>query len=637
MRMKKVVFLVFLFPFLLGALTREDVLKLAREGKVREAIDAYRNYFQERKKHDAGLVEEIFLAFLRNRDAKYGFATRRDAGEIVLREVKEGKRNREELVGILKENLRFPEPGVKVTAAKLLLSLEYWDPSLLPALREGLYKGNVAVSLEAASLLPRLGEKGISLLQEALGSNNPFVAVMAVKGIAEVGGEKGKRLLLKGLNYRVSQTGAGRESLRGIPFSGLMGTFYTPLQVQIASAKELGKFSGEDVVKALAKGLRSSEKNLRLACLFSLGEIAKREGKTPQRRWFRRKGALYYIKKATQDEELKDSAYQILASLGDQEAINYFQAKLKEEDSFEALRILSQLKKKEALDYITSRFSSVTEKEKKRYIRLLTPFGEDALPLLEKASRDTSTEVKKEVVRVLARLRKGREILERLARDENPFVRREAVFALTGLHLTGEWALDALLEMGFFGLKIPRKELAKALAPTDKREEIISTIKRWIGTVDEYTRIELAEILLGLGEKEVSLSILKKSLGKAQGTRYARKALYALAEVGDPQTFPYLEKRFFDYGYMEVLTVRNFLTLLKKYPSSPREKLPTRESGGKRRVKEETKVYVGNRIIATLGEGEEVRALQEKGKWVLVEFLKGGKILKGWIDRNSLQ
>ena len=643
--MKKNLFLaaIFLLSGILLASPYTETQKLSEQGKVKEAIAKYHDYYLARNTHNPELIEKIFYGFLRNTDAKYGYATRRDAGAVLVDEAVRGKREKEEVISLLKENLQFPDTGVKVNAAKFLILLGYRKSDLLPALQEGLYKGNVAVSMDAASLLPLIkGETSLPLLKEAMGSNNPLVAISAVKGLGEMGGEEAKKLLIKGLKYGGGKSKAGEASLKGIPFSGAL-SFYTPGQVRIACAQELGKFSGDDVVRALGTALKSSDKNLKIYALKSLGEIAKRE-KAPAKKsfWLRKKrDALFYIKKALKEEDLRASAYSILAGLGKEEGINYYRDKLKSNDQQEkmqALSVLTRIKDDVAFKYLAEALSSSDTKTRKQAVYLLPPYGRRAIPLLDKASGDVSPEVRLAVVKTAGEMGEGgKTILQKLARDSNFGVQREAIFALSGLSLSGSWSTDLILEEGLFGLKFSRKQLAQL----QEREKIISSVKQHINKADKYTRVELAEVLLSLGEREVSIPILRRALSYKRAPRYQKKAAYALASTGDVSALPLLQRRFFEYGYMEVGTVKAFLDLVRLAPS-PRvlEKTAPPVKTGERTlktIKARTAVYAGNRIMTYLAPGTQVRFIKKQGAWCLVEFNKEGKKQMGWLKEENLQ
>ena len=617
-----------------------EVKKLSEEGKIKEAIEKYKDCYLTDGKHDAGLLEEIFYGFLRNTDPKYGYATRRDTGEILVNEVITGKREKEEVISLLKENLKFPDTGVKVNAAKFLILLGYREKELLPALKEGLYKGDAAVSMDAALLLPSIKEdESLVLLKEAMGSKNPLVAISAVKGLEGIGGEEAKRLLIKGLKYGGGRSKAGETSLRGIPFSGFM-SFYTPGQVRIACAKALGKFSGDEVVKALGEALKSSDKNLKLYALKSLGEIAKRSKDSEKKRWWRRKrSALFYIKSALKDGELKDTAYGILASLKKDEGIKYFREKLKVgnwDEKIKALSILAKIKDEIAFKYLSDALSSAQPDVRRKAIYLLQFYGEKSLSLLDKASKDPDWKVRLGVVNVAGTIgEKGERILRQLTEDKDTWVRKEAIFSLTGLSLSGNWGIDFLLEEGFFGLKFSRRELAQL----KNKKEVIDSIKKWIEKADKYTKVELAEVLLGLGEKDVSIPILRKVLSWNHAPRYQKKAAYALATIGDISALPFLQKRFFDYGYMETGTLKALLDLVRLSPS-PAKSIPPpskKEESNIKTIKFRSPVYAGNNVITYLEAGEKVRFVREKEEWSLIEFEEKGKKRLGWVKKDVLQ
>ncbi|NOZ64538.1 MAG: hypothetical protein GXO71_06370 [Caldiserica bacterium] len=620
-----------------------EIQKLSEQGKVKEAIAKYHDYYLARGKHNPELIEEILYGFLRNTDPKYGYATRRDAAAVLVDEVVRGKRKKEEVISLFKENLKFPDTGVKVNAAKFLILLGYRKSDLLPVLKEGLYKGNVAVSMDAASLLPAIkGEANLPLLKEAMGSNNPLVAIAAVKGLGEMGGEEAKKLLIKGLKYGGGKSKAGEASLKGVPLSGFM-SFYTPGQVRIACAQELGKFSGDEVVRALGETLKSSDKNLKIYALKSLGEIAKRE-KAPQKKsfWLRkRRNALFYIKGALKDEDLKAFAYNVLADLGKEEGINYYRSKLKsdnQQEKMQALSVLTQIKDETAFQYLAEALSSSSAKTRKQAVYLLLPYGKKALPLLDKACGDPSPEVRLAVVKTAGKMgEEGKIILEKLAQDSNFGVQREAIFALSGLSLTGNWSTDLILEEGLFGLKFSRKQLAQL----QDREKIINSVKRQINRADKYTRVELAEVLLSLGERQVSIPILRKALSYKRAPRYQKKAAYALSSIGDVSALPLLQKRFFEYGYMEVGTVKALLNLAKLPPSAQiggKTAPPVKKAESTiKTIKARTPVYAGNNIITQLEPGTQVRFVKKQGAWCLVEFDRNGEKKMGWVKEENLQ
>ena len=619
-----------------------EVKKLSQEGRVKEAIKKYKDCYLREGKHKPELLQEIFYGFLRNTDSKYGYATRRDAAQMLVFEVLRGKRKKKEVISLLRENLKFPDTGVKVNAAKSLLLLGYRGKELLPAVKEGLYKGNVVVSMDAAMLLPSIKtEKNLFLLKEAMGSNNPLVAISAVKGLEKIGNEEAKRLLIKGLKYGGGRSKAGETALKGIPFSGFM-SFYTPGQVRIACAKALGEFSGKEVVNALGEALKSSDKNLKIQAIKSLGEIAKREKPVRKSFWIkRRRNALFYIKESLKDKESKESAYAILANLGKEEGINYYRKKLESNDwekKFQSLSVLAGIKDGVAFKYLPKALSSAPAKIKKKVVYLLPLYGEKSLPLLDKASRDAEPEVRLSVVNVASKMGgKGEKILQQLAKDEDFQVKREAIFSITGLSLSGNWAIDFLLEEGFLGMRFSRKELAQL----KNRDEIINSLKQQINRADEYTRVELAEVLLSLDEKKVSVPILRKALSWNRAPRYQKKAAYALASIGDNSALPFLQKRFFDYGYMEVGTVKALLDLVRLSPHpiiSAKVVSPSQKKEiNTKMIKFRSPVYAGNNVITYLEAGEKVRFVRKKEEWCLVEFEEKGKKRLGWVKENALQ
>ncbi len=639
-------FLFFLIPFLLLS-QGEEIKVLASRGEVKEALEKYRVYCQKTGRHHKELLEEILFGFLRNTDPKYGYATRRDAGQLLINEVLSGKRRKEEVISILKENLKFPDTGVKVNAAKFLILLGYREKNLLPVLKEGLYKGDEVVSMDAAIFLSYIpGKESLSLLKEAMGSPNPFVAISAVKGLEKLKSEEAKKLLIKGLKYGGGKSKAGEAPLKKISFSGLM-SFYTSEQVRIACAKSLSKFSGEDVVKALGEALKSSEKNLKIYALDSLGKIAKREDRKKRRGfWGRRKrDALFYIKSAVKDEELREEAYTILARLGEEEGIKYWRDKLKSnswEEKLSALSILLELKDKEALGVLEEALSSSEKEVRKKAVSLLKYLEEDALPFLEKASQDPDWEVRKKVVSVAGGVgERGKKILERLTEDSNAQVKREAIFASAGLTLTGEWGLDFLLEEGFFGWKISRKEVALL---KDKKS-IVAILKKEMERADPYTKVELAEILLGLGEREVSVPILREALSWKKAPRFQKKSAYALASIGDTSALPVLEERLWKYGEREVGTVKALLQILEGQSFSKqvfpeeekkKEKLPSHHYKKGEVIIDKTPLYHGNKIIYYLPLGAEVRLLRQHKQWYLVEYIEKETTFKGWVKKDNL-
>ncbi len=570
--MKKILFVVVLLLLQcpLFAASRKDVICFSEQGKIKTAISKYQDYCLEKGKHEPRLLEKILPGFLRNTDSKYGYATRRDASQIIVSEVREGKRSKDTAEKIFGENLSFPDTGVKVNAVRFLILLGYKGKDLLPALKEGLYKGNAAVSLDSALLLGSLkyGES-VSLLEEGIRSSNPLVAVASARGLGEIGGERAAYLLISGLKGRITSGGkAGSEALKNIPFSGSI-SIHTTGQMRPACASALGNIGGRDAILTLGSALGSQDKKLRQSALSALGKIALRVDKKPAggeglkgyfRRWFKKEVTpLPYIKSALEDWALKRKAAEILLELGEKEGTDFFKEKLakgKIEERLSAASLLAGKGNKDGLEVIGNALKNPDKKVRIKAVKSLKNFGSDALPFLRKASHDSDPAVRKQVISTARSLgEKGEEITVALTRDSDSGVRKKASFAYAGIALTGEPVLDFLMEQGLFGLKVKSSDLAKL----KKRDETIMRIKQVLNSLDKYGRVELAEILLYLGEKQTSVPILKDALTWHQAPRYQKKAAFALADIKDSSCLPFLEERFFKYGYAEVEVVKALL------------------------------------------------------------------------------
>ena len=532
----------------------DEIASLSGQGKVKEAIAEYHDYFLQSQQHNPQLLENILGGFLRNTDSKYGYATRRDISEVMFYEVMGGEKNKDEIVKCLRENLSFPDTGVKVNAAKFLILLGYKGEDLFPVLKEGLNGSNAAVSLDAALFLGFLNsEKAIPLLKKGMKSSNPIVAAASIMGLGKTGGAKATALLINGLKGRITSS---------INTSG---------QIRLASAKALGKIGGRDAIVALGKTLKSRDKKLKKEVVNALGKIALQKRKKAEGTGFKRLfkkeiTPLSYIESAFNDETVKEDAAKILLNLGEKSGADFFKEKLAGgniEEKLEAASLLAKAGDRNGIGVVESVFKSNDKKMRKKAVKSLKDFGDDALPLIRKASNDPDPAIRIEVINVARKLgRGGEETIIVLAGDSNPDVKKKALFALIGFGLTGDTALDFLLEEGSFGMKIRRRDFAKLLVSEDTGE-IISRIEGIINSQDKYSKVELAEILLYLGEKAVSVPVLVDALAWSKAPRYQKKAAYALASIKDKTSLPFLEERFFNYGYAEVETVKALLDLMQ--------------------------------------------------------------------------
>ncbi len=540
---------------LLFAGPEDEIISLSKQGKVKEAIGKYHNCFLQEKQHNPRLIEEIFFGFLRNTDSKYGYATRRDAGQIIVFEVVEGKRDKEKVIKIFRENLNSPDTGVKVNAVKFLILLGYRGEDLFPALREGLDKGGSAVSLDAALLLGSFkSEEAISLLEEGMKNSNPLVAIASVRGLGKIGGAKATSLLINGLRGRISSS------------------IYTSEQIKLACARSLSEVGGRDATLALGEALNSRDKRLKKAALNALGKIALRKEKRTEsggwlKGWFKKEVTpLPYIKSAFKDEAIKENAAKVLLELGEKEGVDFFKERLIKgniKEKLEAASLLAKKEDKSGIKIIDDALQNNDKKIRRKGVESLKEFGNDALPLLKKASHDPEPAIRMKVIDIAKNLGKeGEEIIVALTMDSDSGVKTKASFAFAGVELTGVPALDLLLEEGLFGLKVRRSDLAKL----KNREETISRIKGIINSQNKYSKVELAEVLLYIGERDISLPILRDALTWSKAPRYQKKAAFALASIKDKTCLPFLEERFFRYGYAEVETVKAFLKLVQ--PSS---------------------------------------------------------------------
>ena len=199
-------------------------------------------------------------------------------------------------------------------------------------------------------------------------------------------------------------------------------------------------------------------------------------------------------------------------------------------------------------------------KIRRKAVKALKEFGNDARGLLKKASHDPEPAVRMDVIDVAENLGEdGEEIIVALTRDSDPAVKTKASFALAGVRLTGIPGLDLLVEEGLFGLRITRSDVAKL---KDKKE-IVTSIERIINLQNKYTKVELAEVLLSLGEMEISVPILRDALNWSEAPRYQKKAAFALASIKDETCLAFLQERFFRHGHAEVQTVNAFLELVQ--------------------------------------------------------------------------
>ncbi|HEX68322.1 MAG TPA: hypothetical protein ENG13_04585, partial [bacterium] len=487
--------------------------------------------------------------------------------------------------------------------------------------------------------------EAFSLLEEAFHSSNPFVAIAAVKGIKKYGGKRAEKILLECAKHGVkSSSSAGEKAFSKYPFHGFM-KFYTPEQVRISCIRALGELGGEEAVKVLGELLRSTDKRIKREALSSLGKIAFREKPSSKILWWLGKvDARYYLQKALKDSDLSDAALEILACLGEKEALDLCKKRLKEGSLFEKVALASSLAKcgyYESLEIFKEALTKGNKAEKVKAVEALQYFGGKALPLLTQAAHDPSPEVRAKVVDIAGKSgESGEKILLELLKDENRNIRREAIFALTGLRLGGSLLVDYLLETGTFtGFKIERKDLVK----TKPKEKMINKIKKYLPYADEYTQVDLAVVLLSLGERDVSLPILHKAMKDKKARVIQKKALIALAEAGDTAVVPYLESRIWDCGEREPDMVWALYQLSLKSPvntQTVKKPLPTgitslQEKFSKVKVK--APVYSGSEIIGYLEKGEKVRCLKKYKNWVLIEFEKEGKREKGWISEDYLE
>ncbi|HEX68343.1 MAG TPA: HEAT repeat domain-containing protein, partial [bacterium] len=190
--------LSFFLSFYSYSSEKEEIKTLASQGAIKQSLLRYRAYCSKTGAHDPALLRTIFLSFLNYPGSKPGYAIRKSAMGILLKEVLQGKLKKEECISLFKERLSSSDLGVKMTAVEGLILLGYENKELIPVLKEALYKGDVVLSLDAALCLANLKiPETFSLLEEAFHSSNPFVAIAAVKGIKKYGGKRAEKILLE--------------------------------------------------------------------------------------------------------------------------------------------------------------------------------------------------------------------------------------------------------------------------------------------------------------------------------------------------------------------------------------------------------------------------------------------------------
>jgi len=159
----------------------------------------------------------------------------------------------------------------------------------------------------------------------------------------------------------------------------------------------------------------------------------------------------------------------------------------------------------------------------------LAQLGEKALPALEKLAQDQDPEVRRETAVALAHLgEKALPALEKLAQDQDPWVRGEAAWPLAHL---GEKALPILEKLAQDQDPGVRLEAARALAQLG--EKASPALEKLAQDQDPGVRLEAARALAQLGYHEKALPILEK-LAQDQDPLVSLIAAWALARLGHP-------------------------------------------------------------------------------------------------------
>ena len=338
--MKKSIFIIMLFVtqgVLFGS-PQEDIISLSKHGNIKKAIGKYHDYYLQKKEHNPKLVEEIFLGFLRNESYA------RQTSQIIVSEVAEGKRNKDETIKIFQKLLDFPDTVVKVNAAKFLILLGYKERDLLPALKEGLHDEYGAGTTDAALLLGSLKcDESLSLLEEGL--KNPDLAIVSVWGLVESGGERATSLLISGL--RDSRIKGGEEwleeELSKLDETDKIWKLTNAWVTRLECAKGLAKAGGKDAILALGEALGLQDEDLKREALIALGEIAL--VKEIEGRDNTEITAIPYIQSALKDKTLKKRAAKILCKLEEKDGIDFFKEQLMKGTMLEKIEAASLLAK----------------------------------------------------------------------------------------------------------------------------------------------------------------------------------------------------------------------------------------------------------------------------------------------------
>jgi HEAT repeat protein len=307
---------------------------------------------------------EKYLCYLEEGIRNHENADVRNTAMEVYKEL--GPRSFPSLARLLKE----ADPEVRLFSVNVLS--EIGDRRSLPFLSRAIGDEDINVRVAAAEAMGRIGDRSVmGLLRDVLG-DEPWVAMAAIHAIGEIGGDEALDIL--------------HECLAGGEYP----------EIAIAAIEKAGN---RNSIRHLASCF---EGRLAEPALKAIVEIAEREEVRPQPEYFISLVPMLLDMVASQDPEIKETAFTALCWSRDIMALPYFVEAVKDEQFQEYA------------------------------IEGLLGIGRRAVCSIVDELRDSKGRHRPVLAKVLSMIGEGKALLQ-FADDEDPEVRTEAALALGSL------------------------------------------------------------------------------------------------------------------------------------------------------------------------------------------------------------